>query len=136
VTSPTLGHMLRDYRTAHNLLQVELGDRLGVRQSTVNRWLRDESVPSSEYYRVIRRLLRIDGPAFDATLAASNRRPTSDGRRRRAWTGWGATNGAPTRQLILALAELALCRSRGLPGAHHQTDRKRTGRINCVGRVS
>jgi transcriptional regulator with XRE-family HTH domain len=50
VTSPTLGHMLRDYRTAHNLVQVELGDRLGVRQSTVNRWLRDESVPSSEYY--------------------------------------------------------------------------------------
>jgi transcriptional regulator with XRE-family HTH domain len=72
VTSPTLGQLLHDYQTAHDLVQVELGDRLGVRHSTVNRWLNEEAVPKSEYHRVIQRLLNIDGPTFAAALVASN----------------------------------------------------------------
>jgi transcriptional regulator with XRE-family HTH domain len=84
VTSPTVGQMLSDYRTANKLVQVELGDRLGVRQATVNRWLNDESVPSSEYHRAIQRLLDIDGSAFAAGLAASYRRQDERRLRRRS----------------------------------------------------
>jgi transcriptional regulator with XRE-family HTH domain len=86
VTAPTVGQMLHHYRTTNNLTQVELGERLGVSQSTVDRWLNEESVPSRENHRAIWRVLGVDESALAVWLEASNRR--QDERRRRRGGGW------------------------------------------------
>lgn len=73
-TTPTIGRILKTRRTLLGLTQVEAAQRLGVTQSTYNRWELERAVPEAESYEAAARFLELDFPTFAHYLAESKLR--------------------------------------------------------------